>query len=87
MIRCVALKGIAGHDDSFRWLTAFVRLYEPVIGKVLRARDRRLTTQACPAAARDDRQIEVVAMARLDWLANLNCIDHELTPRGLEPDP
>jgi hypothetical protein len=87
MVRCFALKGIAGHADSCRWLTAFVRLYEPVIGRVLRARDHRLEAQGCPIAALDDQRIEVVATARLDWLADLNRIDQELTRRGLEPAP
>lgn len=87
MMRCFGVKGIGPHADSCRWLTAFVRLYEPVIGKLLRARDRRLAMQACPAAARDDRGMEVVSTARLDWLADLTRIDHELKRRGLEPVP
>ncbi len=85
MIRRFELKGIAGHADSCEWLTAFVRLYEPVIGRVLRSRDRRLGAQPCPTAALNDRRIEVVSMARLDWLADLNRIDHELEYRGLAP--
>lgn len=87
MIRRFALKGIAGHADSCDWLTAFVRLYEPVIGRVLRSRDCRLGAQPSLKAALDDRQIEVVSMARLDWLADLNRIDRELIRRGLEPAP
>lgn len=45
MIRRFELKGITGHADSCDWLTAFVRLYEPVIARVLRSRDRRLAAQ------------------------------------------
>lgn len=42
MIRRFELKGITGHADSCEWLTAFVRLYEPVIAQELRSRDRRV---------------------------------------------
>jgi hypothetical protein len=85
MVRRFELKGIAGHVDSSAWVTAFVRLYEPVIDRVLRARDRRIAAQPCPAAALGDRRIEVLSTARLDWLADLARIDHELKRRGLEP--
>ena len=87
MIRRFELKGITGHADSCDWLTAFVRLYEPVIARVLRSRDRRLAAQPCPTAALKDRRIEVVSMARLDCLADLNRIDLELKCRGLAPVP
>jgi hypothetical protein len=83
MIRRFELKGITSHADSCDWLTAFVRLYEPVIARVLRSRDRRIAAQRCPTAALNDRRIEVVSMARLDCLADLNRIDHELKRRGL----
>lgn len=87
MIRRFELKGITGHDDSCDWLTAFVRLYEPVIARVLRSRDRHLAAQPCPIAALKDRRIEVVSMERLDCLADLNRIDQELKCRGLAPVP
>jgi hypothetical protein len=87
MIRRFELKGIAGHADACDWLTAFVRFYEPVIARVLGSRDRRLGAQPCLTAALNDRRIEVVSMARLDLLADLNRIDHELKRRGLAPVP
>jgi hypothetical protein len=87
MIRRFELKGIAGHTDACDWLTAFVRFYEPVIARVLGSRDRRLGAQPCLTAALNDRRIEVVSMARLDILADLKRIDHELKRRGLAPAP
>lgn len=87
MIRRFELKGVAGHADSCDWLTAFVRLYEPVIARVLRSRDRRLGARPCLTAALNDRRIEVVSMAHLDFLADLKRIDHELKRRGLAPAP
>lgn len=85
MTRRFELKGIAGHADSCDWLTAFVRRYEPVIARVLRSRDRRPAAQPCQVAALKDRRIEVVSIERLDCLADLNRIDHELKCRGLAP--
>ena len=60
-----------------------MRLYEPVIARVLRARDQRLAAQGALA----DRRIEVVSTARLDCLADLERIDHELRRRGLALAP
>ena len=57
MIRRFVLKGITGHADSCDWLTAFVRLYEPVIDRVLRSRARSLGAQPCLTAALNDRRI------------------------------
>lgn len=87
MVRRFELKGITGHADSSSWLTAFVRLYAPVIARVLRSRDRRLAAHPCPTAALSDRRVGVVSMARLDFLADLSRIDHELKCRGLAPVP
>lgn len=62
-----------------------MHLYEPVIARVLSARDRRLEAQPCQEQALNDRRIEVVSTARLDWIADLNRIEQELTSRGLTP--
>jgi hypothetical protein len=83
MIRRFVLKGIPGHADSCAWLTAFVRLYEPVIARVLTERDRRLGVQPCREQALNDRRIEVISAARLDWIADLNRLEQELRSRGL----
>lgn len=75
MLRRFELRDVAGHADSCAWLTAFVRLYEPVIASVLRARDRAL--QARPRA-------EVLSSARLDWAGDLRRLDDEVQARGLD---
>lgn len=75
MLRRFELRGVAGHEDSCAWLTAFVRLYEPVFARLLNARDR---------AARCDRSAEVLSSARLDWAADLRRIDNEVQARGLD---
>lgn len=49
MIRCFELKGIAGHADSCDWPTAFVRLCEPVIARVLRIDHERKCRGLAPA--------------------------------------
>lgn len=85
MIRRFEVKEVSGHTDSCAWLTVFVRLYEPVIARVLHARDRRLGAQPSQERALNDRRIEVVSSARLDWIADLNHIERELTSRGLAP--
>jgi hypothetical protein len=87
MIRRFDVKDVPSHTDSCTWLTSFVRLYEPVIAQVLRRRDRRLRVQPCPQAALNDRRIEVVSTARVDWLADLSRIDCELKSRGLATAP
>lgn len=74
LLRRFELRGVAGHEDSCAWLTAFVRLYEPVFTRVLNARDR---------AIRRDRSAEVLSSARLDWAADLQRLDDEVRARGL----
>lgn len=83
MLRQFKLDDVAGHADSCAWLTAFVRMYEPVMAGVLRARDRILRARSAPEAARDDRRIEVVSSARLDWADDLRRLEHEMQARSL----
>jgi hypothetical protein len=78
-----ALHEVAGHAAACAWITAFVRLYEPLIARVLQARDRRLARIGPAAAALADRRVEVLSSARLDWAADLSRLEHELLRRGL----
>lgn len=85
-VRRFELCDVADHADSCAWITAFVRLYEPLIARVLQARDRRLVriaNRAPLATALDDRRIEIVSHARLDWARDLQRLGDELSMRGL----
>ena len=85
-LRRFELCGVEDHADSCAWITAFVRLYEPLIARVLDARDRRLARMVRTApleTALDDRRIEVVSHARLDWARDLQRLEDELSTRGL----
>lgn len=81
-----ALHEVAGHAASCAWVTAFVRLYEPLIARVLEARDRRLARLGPAATVLADRRIEVLSSARLDWAADLNRLELELARRGIETE-
>lgn len=82
-VRRFELRDVAVHADSCAWITAFVRLYEPLIARVLNARDRRLARAAPLETALNDRRIEVVSHARLDWARDLQRLENELSTRGL----
>ena len=82
-VRRFELCEVEDHADSCAWITAFVRLYEPLIARVLHARDRRLARNAPLETALNDRRIEVVSHARLDWARDLQRLEDELSMRGL----
>ncbi len=93
-VRRFELCEVADHADSCAWITAFVHLYEPLIARVLQARDRRLALialiarmarMAPLATALDDRRVEVVSQVRLDWARHLQRLEEELSLRGLGP--
>ena len=78
------LRDVPGHTDSCAWITAFVQLYAPTVAGVLAARERWLARQTNPARARDDRRVEVISSARIEWMKDLQRLDDELAARGLE---
>jgi hypothetical protein len=84
MLRRFELRGTGEHADSCAWITAFVRLYEPIMARVLVARDRVLRHRADQKAALDDRRIEVASTARLDWSDDLRRLEAELQARSLD---
>jgi hypothetical protein len=83
MLQKFELHDVSGHAESCTWLTAFVRLYEPVMAQVLRARDKVLHAQPDFAAALQDRSREVLSTARLDWADDLGRMEREMQLRGL----
>jgi hypothetical protein len=84
MLRRFELRDVGDHADACAWLSAFVRLYEPVIARVLRGRDRVLRKRPDQKAALDDRRIEVVSTAQLDWSDDLRRLEAEVRARGLD---
>jgi hypothetical protein len=55
------------HAASCRWLNGFVRMYEPLIGELLAARDAAL-----PLA---DERREVLSQVRIDWGRDLEALE------------
>lgn len=77
-----AMGDVAGHELSCRWLTGFVQLYRPLIGRLLADRDLRLARRADLAQALDDRRLEVLSMAPIDWAADLDALEAESARRA-----
>lgn len=86
MARRFGLQAVPGHEDSCAWASGFVQLYEPVIGRLLAARDRRLARSGPLHDALDDRRIEIVSSVQLDWAGDLARLEQELARRGLGQD-
>ncbi|MBI5718791.1 MAG: hypothetical protein HZC37_14005 [Burkholderiales bacterium] len=77
------LGAIEGHALSCRWLTGFVRLYQPLIADLLVRRDQRLARRADPAQARRDHRLELLSRAPIDWAADLDALESEARRRGV----
>jgi hypothetical protein len=78
-----AMGEIEGHEDSCRWLNGFVRLYRPLIEELLQQRDRRLARRRDLAQALDDRRLELLSHAPIDWAADLDALEAEARRRAL----
>jgi hypothetical protein len=76
---------VEGHAASCRWLSGFVRLYGPLIEQLLVQRDRRLSRHADAQRAFDDRRLEVLSHAAIDWAADLDALEAESLRRGGGP--
>ena len=76
-----ALDAVEGHELSCRWLTGFVRFYRPLIEALVLQRDRCLAGQSDPARALEDRRLEVLSMATVDWAADLDGLEAEAARR------
>jgi hypothetical protein len=71
--------GARGHALAGRWLTSFLRLYQPVAARVLRRRDallQRRRDQGAPwPQIKRDRSLEVISRSRIDWLADMQRLE------------
>ena len=81
LVRRFSLQGVPGHEDSCAWVSGFVQMYEPVIRRLLAARDLRLARLGPLNDALGDRRVEVLSRARLDWAGDLTRLEHELARR------
>ncbi len=73
---------VAGHEQSCRWLTGFVRLYQPVVAALLAARDQRLSHhEASAGSALEDRGLETLSAIPIDWAADLDLLEASCAAR------
>lgn len=86
LVRRFELRAVPGHEDSCDWASGFVRLYEPLIARLLHMRDRRLARLGALLDALDNRRVEVVSSVQLDWAGDLTRLEQEMARRGLGLD-
>jgi len=78
MLERFRMGAVPDHAASCAWLTHFLRLYLPLAGQLLHARDARLAELARARsldAVFADRRIEVLSRAQLNWARDLERID------------
>jgi len=61
----------------------FVRLYRPLINDLLMRRDRRMARRSDLAKALQDRDLEVLSLTPIDWIADMDALEAEAVRRGL----
>ncbi len=83
LIRRFKMQGVQGHAQSCDWVSSFVRMYEPLIKRLLQARDRRLLRAGPLQAALDNQGIEILSSIKLDWANDLARIEREMGHRKL----
>lgn len=76
-----AMGEVDGHADSCRWLTGFVRLYRPLVADLLARRDALLARRSDQAKALQDRRLETLSSAPIDWGADLDGLQAEAVRR------
>jgi hypothetical protein len=73
------LDGARGYAPAGRWLTSFLRLYQPVAERVLWRRDallqRRRDLGASWPQLKRDRSLEVISRSRIDWLGDMQRLE------------
>jgi hypothetical protein len=79
-----SMGAIDGHDTSCRWLSGFVRLYRPLVAELLARRDARLARHTDLARALDDRRLERLSVAPIDWSADLDSLEALAARRAIE---
>lgn len=58
LVHRFSLQGVPGHEDSCAWVSGFVPMYEPVIRRLLAARDIRLARLGPLNDALEDRRVD-----------------------------
>ena len=59
-------------------------MYRPLIEDLLVQRDRRLARRRDLAQALDDRRLELLSHAPIDWAADLDALEAETLRRGVD---
>lgn len=77
-----AMRPVPGHEHSCEWVTAFLRMYRPLIAELLQQRDRRLARRPNLASALADRSLEVLSQVEIDWCADLDALEAEFADRA-----
>lgn len=75
-----------GHTASCEWLAGFVKMYLPVISRLLSQRDKWLERQPDTQLALADKRREVISTVKLDWAADLQRLEMEVNARGLSQE-
>lgn len=78
-----AMGEIKGYEHACNWLAGFVRLYRPLINDLLVRRDRRMASRSDLAKALQDRDLEVLSAAPIDWIADMDALESESVRRGM----
>lgn len=86
LVRRFSMQSVPGHEDSCEWVSGFVRLYVPLIERLLNARDRRLARLGPLRDALENRRIEVLSSVQLDWAGDLARLEQVVARRGLRRD-
>lgn len=81
LLRRFVMHAVPRHRHACDWVSGFVRFYEPLIAKLLAARDRRLKRAGPMQRALDDRRLEIVSSVRLNWAGDLERIEREVDRR------
>ena len=76
-----AMGEIEGYEDSCRWLTGFIRMYQPLIEDLLMRRDQRLARRTDFGQALQDRRLEVLSVIPINWAADLDALEAQAIRR------
>jgi hypothetical protein len=81
MVDRFSISGKPDYEGSGAWLTAFVRMYRPLISGLLQRRDRRMSRRNNLQTALDDRGLELLSLVALDWAADLDTLERACARR------
>lgn len=80
-VRRFKVRDDGAYTNSCRWLNEFVGMYLPVVEDLLVRRDARLAKCPDPQKGLDDRRLEVLSVAPIDWSADLDALEELLRRR------